>query len=562
MEPHVAAVVILIPLRVFGALVSGVADCDEVYNYWEAAHLLVSDAPHRRPFQTWEYAPNYALRSWAFVAPFALLAKVVDAVAGGAGATPLTFAAVRALGLAVPCACAEAALVRGVSRKFGAGAAWTLGGFLIASAGLFSASSALLPSTAAMALAAASQALWAQDRRRQAVAAAVAATLWPGWPFVAVVFLPLFVDVLCREVGERGAARGLREVLSSGLVAGAAVGVPVAAFDALVYGRLTSPLYNVFAYNAGAGGDELYGVEPWTYYAKNLALNAAVPAALAALLPAALVLRKVVGAADPRRPAVAALAHAAPAAIWLAVLFARPHKEERFLFVAYPSLYVGGALALDALGDALARLAANVFKPTTTRNLVRFAAVGAALALGAARAAAVVGFYGSPQLAVWRAAGDAAASLAPANATVCVGGEWYRYPSSFFLPENARLAFLKSPFDGQLPRAYAAQPAPGLEGARALARADAVDKFNDRNVEDARAYAAAAACDVAVDLRFHGQDGGLAAALNADGRAWREVATSPFLDAARTPALARAFAIPGYSADRAAYAAYVVLQRA
>lgn len=35
---------------------------------------------------------------------------------------------------------------------------------------------------------------------------------------------------------------------------------------------------------------------------------------------------------------------------------------------------------------------------------------------------------------------------------VCVGDEWYRYPSSFFLPGPAyRLQFVKSGFDGMLP---------------------------------------------------------------------------------------------------------------
>ena len=36
--------------------------------------------------------------------------------------------------------------------------------------------------------------------------------------------------------------------------------------------------------------------------------------------------------------------------------------------------------------------------------------------------------------------------------SVCVGEEWYRYPSSFFLPGPAyRLQFVKSGFDGMLP---------------------------------------------------------------------------------------------------------------
>ena len=105
----------------------------------------------RRPFQTWEYAPNFALRSWAYVAPYALLAKLL---AGDGGATRLTFAATRALGLALPCAVAEAALVRGVAARFGAGAGACLLGLLAASAGVFGAAPALVPSAAAMVLAA------------------------------------------------------------------------------------------------------------------------------------------------------------------------------------------------------------------------------------------------------------------------------------------------------------------------------------------------------------------------------------------------------------------------
>jgi alpha-1,2-mannosyltransferase len=39
---------------------------------------------------------------------------------------------------------------------------------------------------------------------------------------------------------------------------------------------------------------------------------------------------------------------------------------------------------------------------------------------------------------------------------ICVGKEWYRFPSNFFLPsERFQLRFLKSGFTGQLPKPYA-----------------------------------------------------------------------------------------------------------
>ena len=38
---------------------------------------------------------------------------------------------------------------------------------------------------------------------------------------------------------------------------------------------------------------------------------------------------------------------------------------------------------------------------------------------------------------------------------VCVGKEWHRYPSSFFLPDNNwNLRFIKSEFSGLLPAPY------------------------------------------------------------------------------------------------------------
>jgi len=58
------------------------------------------------------------------------------------------------------------------------------------------------------------------------------------------------------------------------------------------------------------------------------------------------------------------------------------------------------------------------------------------------------------------------AEEAPKGINVCVGKEWYRFPSSFFLPElkgltddtgltpRVRLQFVKSSFAGQLPQHF------------------------------------------------------------------------------------------------------------
>lgn len=87
--------------RVASAMWSGIADCDEsergwrgadqvssslthcflspAYNYWEPLHLIsYPPAPmgtSQMPFQTWEYSPEYAIRSWAYILQYLPLAS-------------------------------------------------------------------------------------------------------------------------------------------------------------------------------------------------------------------------------------------------------------------------------------------------------------------------------------------------------------------------------------------------------------------------------------------------------------------------------------------------------
>lgn len=46
------------------ALFAPIQDCDETFNYWEPTHYL----SHGYGLQTWEYSPDYAIRSWFYIA--------------------------------------------------------------------------------------------------------------------------------------------------------------------------------------------------------------------------------------------------------------------------------------------------------------------------------------------------------------------------------------------------------------------------------------------------------------------------------------------------------------
>jgi len=46
-------------------------------------------------------------------------------------------------------------------------------------------------------------------------------------------------------------------------------------------------------------------------------------------------------------------------------------------------------------------------------------------------------------------------SVSGGNDILCIGKEWHRFPSSYFLPEGVKLRFIRGGFDGQLPGEFA-----------------------------------------------------------------------------------------------------------
>lgn len=54
---------VLLSARFCSAIWSYIADCDETFNYWEPMHYLVYD----HGLQTWEYSPQFALRSYTYL---------------------------------------------------------------------------------------------------------------------------------------------------------------------------------------------------------------------------------------------------------------------------------------------------------------------------------------------------------------------------------------------------------------------------------------------------------------------------------------------------------------
>ena len=551
----------LLGVRLVAALTSPIPDCDEVFNYYEPTFYLV----YGQGLQTWEYSSAFALRSYAYLAPHAAVAAAASRLTADRVSV---FYMLRCV-LAVTSALFEARFVERTGRAAGAEVGWLTWLLLLSSAGMFHASVAFLPSTFAMLFVMGAWSAWMHAGSEAAAAgsgvggdggaAGYRAAIWCvataaliGWPFVIVVAAPLAVDAICTVGLARFALHSLR--------AAAALLLPSVALDTYFYGRLALGVLHQFVYNLSAregSGSQLYGTEPWHYYVHNLALNFNLALPLALLAPPALALH----AATRRRAAAAARDGDASGALgaprlalvlsgcylWLVFFSAIPHKEERFMFPIYPLLCLAAAVALSHASRALSLLLPRTLGRARVA-CVALAVLGCATVSGM-RAAALVRYYGAPLRLYAELASARPHDSTRAELLVCLGKEWYRYPSSFFLPRGAAVGFVRDGFTGQLP-AHFLGPAPG--GTRA-----APGHFNEWNREEESRYVPPERCDVLVDLELPSDgEGGHPAARGKS--VWR---SRPFLDAARSPGWARALLVPYLSDASNVYARYVVLAR-
>lgn len=129
-------------------------------------------------------------------------------------------------------------------------------------------------------------------------------------------------------------------------------------FDSSYYGKPTNAPLNIVWYNVFTGhGPDLYGTEPWHFYLVNGFLNFNVAFVLAlAVLPLVTLVALVIPTPAEKGPQPRAEDRPLPRPLillglflWLGVFVAQPHKEERFLFPAYPLLAVAAAISVDCL---------------------------------------------------------------------------------------------------------------------------------------------------------------------------------------------------------------------
>lgn len=331
------------------------------------------------------------------------------------------------------------------------------------------------------------------------------------------------------------------------------------AVNAFFYKKIEFVAWNIVQYNifSKSGGPDLYGTEPVTFYFRNLLLNFNIWFVLAMLAIPLAMLQDLLQWTPGRFLSLRTAVLTAPFYLWLAIFSAQPHKEERFMYPAYPFLALNAALSahilLSALGTSSPRSLISKI-PAKLRFLSVAALFVSATALGLARIYGSYAAYSAPLkiYAPLGAGADGEAGIGADGDLVCFGKEWYRFPSSYFLPRSMRAKFVRSEFRGLLPGEFAESavgaPAVGIGSSIRPGTWLPTSGLNDRNEEDPGKYVDdIVACDFLVDTQYPLHDGPLPPLepdYVADAETWEVVRCEQFLDAARTHPVARAVWVP------------------
>ncbi|XP_068016037.1 alpha-1,2-mannosyltransferase ALG9 [Melanerpes formicivorus] len=534
----------LISARFCAALLSNISDCDETFNYWEPTHYLV----YGKGFQTWEYSPAYAIRSYAYLwlhaLPALFHARVLQTN------KVLIFYFLRCFLAFLSCIC-ELYFYKAVCKKFGLHVSRLMLAFLVLSTGMFCSSAAFLPSSFCMYTTVIAITGWYMDKTSVAVLGVAAGALL-GWPFSAALGLPIAFDFLILK-------QRWKSFFNWCVVSLILFLVPLVAVDSYHYGKLVVAPLNIVLYNVFTShGPDLYGTEPWTFYFINGFLNFNVAFILALLvLPLTCLMECLLQKFHVQNLGRPYWLTLAPMYIWIMIFFTQPHKEERFLFPIYPLICLCGAVALSALQKCYHFIFQRyrLEHYTVSSNWLALGTVFLFGLLSLSRSVALFrGYHGPLDLypEFHRIATDPSIHTVPEGrpVNVCVGKEWHRFPSSFLLPDNWQLQFILSEFRGQLPKPFAKGPM-----ATRIIPAD----MNDQNKEEPSRYIDISKCHYLVDLDA-GVETPREPRYSSHKEEWVTIAYKPFLDASRSSRLLRAFYVPLLSEQYTWYANYTILK--
>ncbi|KAH7544031.1 hypothetical protein JRO89_XS15G0088500 [Xanthoceras sorbifolium] len=516
-------------LRYMSATSNIIHDCDEVFNYWEPLHYLL----YKSGFQTWEYSSQFALRSYLYIIFHELVGRPASWLY--AEEKVRVFFAVR-LFLGLLSVIADSVLVVALSRKYGKRLASYALAMLCLTSGCFFASTSFLPSSFSMYAMSLSSGLFLLEKPAMAVAVSAVGVIL-GWPFSILAFLPVVFYSL---------ARRFRQAFLAGAVTSLACIALSVYVDYQYYKRWTSSVLNLLVYNVLGGGEShLYGTEGPLYYLRNGFNNFNFCFVLALLFLGILGILPIAR----KKYVPDLLIVVSPLYIWLGFMSLQPHKEERFLYPVYPLVCVAASAVIESFPD----LFRDKYNPNDNNLMVMAAKLFRPLVLSLilcashARTFSLINGYAAP-MEVYKILEHH--DDARPGSVVCVGSEWHRYPSSFFIPDYVgEVRWINDGFRGLLPLPFNST----MGGTSA-----APPYFNNKNkASDVQYLQDLDACTFLVELQLNRPY----PSRGSDLSKWEPIAAVPYLDRELSPPLYRSFFIPYLWQQKNVFGMYKLLKR-
>ena len=440
------------------------------------------------------------------------------------------------------------------------------------SPGMFHASISYLPSSTTMyttMLGMAAFMDWRGGLRTAQGIFAIGAGAVLGWPFAAAMAVPfLLEEVMLAAISDKRGVIDLTWRIADGTVRTLLVLASQVGIDAFFYKKPVVVPFNIVWYNvfSGSGGPDIYGTEPWHFYFRNLFLNFHFWFLLALLSMPLLLARQFLQTKGATKTSyIRGIVFLTPFYLWLAIFTLQPHKEERFMYPAYPALAINAAMALHII---LANFGSTDPKdivskiPLQLRFGVILGFVFSCLALSTFRTLGTMTAFGAP-LAIYKPLHDT--NIAHQGDTICLGKEWYRFPSHYLLPDDMHAKFIKSEFSGLLPGKF--HSAGSSEGFGLFPGTWLVPPgMNNENREDIGKYTDVKHCNFLVDSHLPSTEATKSEPnFIADTEHWDKIKCLPFLDAAATGIVGRLSWVPNLpfvpEEYRRVYGEYCLLKR-
>ncbi|EKD18667.1 Alg9-like mannosyltransferase [Drepanopeziza brunnea f. sp. 'multigermtubi' MB_m1] len=471
--------------NIIAALYAPIQDCDETFNYWEPTHFL----SHGYGLQTWEYSPDYAIRSWLYIILHALIGNIRRLLPFSTKMGEFYF--IRYI-LAFVCALSQTIMFRVVNNTLNPRIALFFMMAMVFSPGMFHASASFLPSSFAMYMTMLGMAQFMNWRGGLKTAQgifcfAIGGIL--GWPFAMALSAPfLFEEVVFAFLSSKDALIDAVMRFIRGIVAALIVLLFEFAISGFFYKKLVVVPFNIVFYNMFSEpgkGPEIYGTEPWHFYIRNLLLNFNIWFILACLSLPLFTLQKIFSRQSQGSTitGLRSVIFMTPFYMWLAIFSFQPHKEERFMYPMYPALALNGAMSLHIVLAAFGQSDPKTLVgkiPAKVKLLIVSIFIFGSIDAGLARIFGIYTAYSAP-LKIY----DPLETIGAYGDSICFGKEWYRFPSSYHLPKNMRAKFVKSEFSGLLPGEFSeAKTGFGYWSGAYLIPSG----MNDENIEDKGKY--------------------------------------------------------------------------